>query len=206
MLGLIGKKVGMTQVFGEKGVLIPVTVIKIDDNYVVDQRTEEKNGYSACLLGSVDKKKSRVTKPYAGQFPEGVAPKRYLFEIKDFEQECQIGDKLGVELFQDIEFVDIIGTTKGKGYQGVMKRHGFSGGSKTHGSKFHRANGSTGQASYPSRTFKGVKMPGRMGNARSTMQNLQVVKVDTEQNVILVCGAVPGTRDSMVVVQVAKKK
>lgn len=206
MLGLIGKKIGMTQVFDEKGILTPVTVIKIEDNFVVDHRTCDKNGYDACVLGAVDKKKTRVTKTYAGQFPEGIVPKRYLVEMRDFDQECQVGDKLGAETFSEVDYVDVIGTTKGKGYQGVMRRHGFSGGGKTHGSKFHRANGSTGQASYPSRVFKGLKMPGRMGNARSTMQNLKVVKVDPEQGVLLVRGAVPGTRDSMVVVRKAIKR
>lgn len=206
MLGLIGKKIGMTQVFDDKGILTPVTVIKIEDNFVVGHRTSEKNGYEACMLGAVDKKKTRVTKAYAGQFPEGVVPKRYLVEMRDFEQDCQVGDKLGVETFAETDYVDIIGTTKGKGFQGVMRRHNFGGGRKTHGSKFHRANGSTGQASSPSRVFKGVRMPGRMGNARSTMLNLRVVLTDPEQGVLLVEGAVPGTRDSMVVVRKALKK
>ncbi len=133
MLGLIGRKVGMTQVFDEKGKLTPVTVIKFDENVVVSERTEEKEGYTACVLASVDKKASRVTKPVAGQFPEGVNPKRYIREFRDFEGEYTVGQKMGVEIFEDMDLVDVIGTTKGKGYQGVMKRHGFGGGRKTNG-------------------------------------------------------------------------
>ncbi len=206
MLGLIGTKVGMTQVFNEKGILTPVTVIKVDDNFVVDVRTEDKNGYSAHVIGSVDKKKSRVKKPYAGQFPEGVAPKRYLLEVKDFDVDCNVGDKLDLSLFAETEYVDVIGTTKGRGYQGVVKKHGFKGGRKTHGSKFHNENGSTGQSSFPSKTIKGMRMPGRMGGVRGTVQNLRVVKVDSEQKLMLVCGAIPGTPSGMVFVRKAKKK
>jgi len=204
MIGLIGLKVGMTQIFDDNGSVIPVTVIKIDDNVVVGERTEDKDGYSARLIGSVDKKNS--TKPFAGQFPEGVSPKRYCVEFKDFEGEFGIGETFGVELLENIGYVDVVGASKGKGYQGVMKRHGFSGGRKTHGSKFHRANGSTGMAAWPSRVQKGTKMPGRMGNARVTVQNLRLVRIDKEKKVVLVKGAVPGTRNSMVVVRSAVKK
>jgi large subunit ribosomal protein L3 len=205
MLGLIGRKVGMTQVFDEKGVLTPVTVIKFDENVVVSERTEEKEGYTACVLASVDKKANRVTKPVAGQYPDGVAPKKYIREFRDFEGEYTVGQKMGVEIFEDMELVDVIGTTKGKGYQGVMKRHNFGGGRKTHGSKFHRANGSTGMAAYPSKVIKGTKMAGRMGADKKTVQNLQVVRVDADRQVLLVKGAVPGTVDSMVIVREATK-
>ncbi|HOV64295.1 MAG TPA: 50S ribosomal protein L3 [Spirochaetia bacterium] len=206
MLGLIGKKIGMTQVFDDKGVISPVTIIQVEDNVVVSKRTLEKNGYEACVIGSHDKKKSRVTKPYAGQFKEGIAPKQYLVEFRDFEKESNIGDVLGVELFSDLDFVDVIGTSKGKGFQGVMKRHGFDGGRKTHGSKFHREPGSTGNSTTPGKTYKGRKMPGRMGRERTTVQNLRVVKVDVEKKVLLVRGAVPGPRDGMVIVRRAVKK
>ncbi len=206
MLGLIGKKIGMTQVFDERGVVSPVTIIQIEDNVVVSKRTPEKNGYSACVIGSRDKKKSRITKPYAGQFKEGVAPKQYLVEFRDFEKESNVGDVLGVELFNDFDFVDVIGTSKGKGFQGVMRRHGFDGGRKTHGSKFHREPGSTGNSSTPGKTHRGIKMPGHMGNERVTVQNLKVVKVDAEKKVLLVRGAVPGPRDGMVIVRRAVKK
>jgi large subunit ribosomal protein L3 len=206
MLGLIGKKVGMTQVYDEQGIMTPVTVIKFEDNVVVGNRSVEKDGYEACVLGTVKKKASKVTKPYGGQFSEGIEPKQFLYEMRDFEAEAEIGKAYGVELFKELKFVDIIGTTKGKGYQGVMKRHGFGGGRKTHGSKFHRENGSTGMAAYPSRVIKGTKMPGRMGGDRKTVQNLKVVRVDAEKQIILVKGAIPGTRDSVVLVQRAKKK
>ena len=207
MIGVIGKKIGMTQVFDEdRGVLIPVTVIGVENNVVVDRRSEEKNGYSAVVVGAFDKKKNRVTKPVAGVFPEGVTPKRIVQEMRDFEKELNPGDSFGLEIFEGLRFVDVIGATKGKGYQGVMKRHGFGGGRKTHGSKFHRANGSTGNAATPSKVLKGRKMAGRMGHDRMTAQNLRVVKIDLEKNVLLVKGAVPGPRGGVVIVRNAKKK
>jgi len=206
MLGLIGKKVGMTQVYDEQGTMTPVTVIKFEDNVVIGNRSVERDGYEACVMGTVEKKAKKVTKPYSGQFPDGIEPKQFLYEMRDFEAESEIGKSYGVELFEQLKFVDVIGTTKGKGYQGVMKRHGFSGGRKTHGSKFHRANGSTGMAAYPSRVIKGTKMPGRMGGERKTVQNLQIVRVDADKQIILVKGAIPGTRDSVVLVRRAKKK
>lgn len=206
MLGLIGKKVGMTQVYDNNGVMTPVTVIKFEDNVVVGNRSVERDGYEACVLGTVDKKAKKVIKPYGGQFPKGVKPKQYLYEMKDFDLDGEVGVKYGVEILQELKFVDIIGTTKGKGYQGVMKRHGFGGGRKTHGSKFHRANGSTGMAAYPSRVIKGTKMPGRMGSERKTVQNLKVVRIDVEKQIILVKGAVPGARNGVVLVRKAKKK
>lgn len=201
MIGVIAEKVGMTQVFDEKGVLTPVTVIKIDGNLVVGQRTLEKNGYSSVVLGYGAVKEQRMIKPVLGQFQEGFEPKKHLKEMRDFELECKAGDVIGIEVFEDADTVDVIGTSKGKGFQGVMKRHNFGGGRKTHGSKFHRAGGSTGQASYPSRVFKNVKMAGRMGGERVTVQNLRVVKVDAENKVLLVAGAVPGVNKSIVMVR-----
>ncbi|MCG8454229.1 MAG: 50S ribosomal protein L3 [Spirochaetales bacterium] len=206
MIGLIGKKVGMTQVFDEDGTLTPVTVIEIAPNVVIDQRNEESNGYSAVVLGALDAKAARVNKPVTGQFKDGVTPKKHIVEFRDFSKECAVGDSLGLEIFSDNRFVDVIGTSKGKGYQGVMKRHNFGGGRATHGSKFHRANGSTGMAAWPSKVIKGTKMAGRMGGERSTVQNLKVVKIDQEKNVMLVKGAVPGSRDSVVIVRQAKKR
>lgn len=206
MVGLIGTKVGMTQVFDETGVLTPVTVIKVEDNTVIAKRDIDTNGYEAVLLGAVDMKASRVKKPYGGQFKDKTTPKKYLFELRDFGGDVNVGDTLSVDSFQEARFVDIIGRSKGKGYQGVMKRHGFSGGRKTHGSKFHRAPGSTGMAATPSRVIKGTKMPGRMGGERKTVQNLRVVGIDTEKKVILVEGSIPGTRNSVVIVKTAKKK
>ncbi len=206
MLGLIGRKVGMTQVFDERGVLTPVTVIKIEENVVVGERNEEKHGYSAKLIGAFDKKAKHVTKPYGGQFGDNITPKAVLKEMRDFEGDISVGSSFGIELIKDLSFVDIEGTSKGKGYQGVMKRHGFGGGRATHGSKFHRGLGGTGMAATPSRTFKGTKMPGRMGGVRSSVQNLRVVKVDEEKQVLMVKGAVPGPNKGMVIVKKAKKK
>jgi large subunit ribosomal protein L3 len=206
MLGLIGKKVGMTQVFDERGILTPVTVIKIEDNVVIGEKNSEKNGYTAMVIGAGDKKAKHVTKPYAGQFSEGIDPKRYLVEMRDFEADCAVGDSLGVGLFKEISFVDVEGTSKGKGFQGAMKRHGFSGGRATHGSKFHRGLGGTGMAATPSKVFKGQKMPGRMGAEKTTVQNLRVMKVDEEKQVLLVKGAIPGPRQSTVLVKKAKKR
>ena len=205
MLGLIGRKLGMTQVFDERGVLTPVTVIKIEDNQVIDERNEEKNGYKAVVMGAVDKKASRASKPYAGQFKNG-SPKSVLVEMRDFEGEYEVGGMLGASVFKDVTFVDITGTSKGKGFQGVMKRHGFSGGNKTHGSKFHRGLGATGMAATPSKVHKGTKMPGRMGADKKTVQNLRVVKVDEERQFLLVKGAVPGPRKGIVMVKKANKK
>jgi len=206
MIGLIGKKIGMTQVFDEKGILTAVSVIKVDDNYVVAERVPERDGYSACLLGSVEMKESRVSKPYAGQFKNGVKPQKYLYEIRDFDVDFEVGQKFGVELLADAFHVDVIGTSKGKGYQGVIKRHGFGGGRKSHGSKFHRAPGSTGMAAWPSKVQKGKRMPGRMGGVQRTVQNLTVVNVDEENQLLLVAGAIPGRRNGTVYVTSAKKK
>ena len=195
----------MTQVFDESGVLTPVTVIKVDENTVVGERTAEKNGYSAVVLGYGDIKKKHMTKPYEGQFAEGIEPRKKLVEFRDFELECKPGDKLGIEVFTDIDTVDVIGTSKGKGYAGVMKRHNFGGGRATHGSKFHRQNGGVGMSSTPGKLMKGLKMAGRMGSDRVTVQNIKVVKVDAEKKVILIAGAVPGAAKSLVLVRKAIK-
>ncbi len=206
MIGLIGKKIGMTQVFDEDGDLIPVTVIQVEPNVIVGHRTAGQDGYDAVVVGAFDAKAKRVTRPRRGQFPEGVMPKRYVREFRDFELECNVGDSLTVSAFENTAFVDIAGITKGKGYQGVMRRHGFSGGQKTHGSKFKRGPGATGMAATPSRIQKGTKMAGRMGGERSTVQNLRVMRVDPERNALLVRGAVPGRRDGYLEITSAKKK
>src|SRR5690554_65052 len=206
MLGLIGKKAGMTQVFDAQGRLTPVTVIKIEGNVVVADRTEDKHGYDAVALGTVDKKKSTITKPYAGQFTDVCEPKQHVIEFRDYDQEVKVGEVLGVDIFKDISFVDVTGTSKGKGFAGGMKRHGFAGGRATHGSKFHRDIGGTAMSSTPARTFKGTRMAGRMGADRVTVQNLRVVRVDEEMQVLLVKGAIPGPAQSVVIVKKAKKK
>ena len=206
MLGLIGKKVGMTQVFDAQGRLIPVTVIKVEDNVVIANRTDDKNGYSAAVVASLPIKESRTTKPYAGQFKDVCEPKKVVMEMRDFDNEVSVGDVLGVDLFKEVAYVDVTGTSKGKGYQGGMKRHGFGGGRKTHGSKFHRDLGGTAMSSTPAHTFKGQKMAGHMGNEKVTVQNLKLVAVDSEMQVLMVKGAIPGPTDSTVVVRKAVKK
>ncbi len=206
MVGLIGRKVGMTQIFNEQGALVPVTVLKVEPNLVIQRRTEEKDGYSAVVLGAHGKKESRTRKADLGQLPEGAAPRKDLFEFRDFDGDVSVGDELTLQLFKDVAFVDITGTSKGKGFQGVMKRHNFGGGRKTHGSKFHRANGSTGMAAWPSKVIKGTKMAGRMGGEQSTVLSLRVVEVDEEENLLLVRGAVPGRNDSVVRIRPAVKK
>jgi large subunit ribosomal protein L3 len=206
MIGLIGKKIGMTQVFDDIGRLIPVTVIEFAPNVVLGKKTSDKDGYDAAIVGVYDMKKVKVTKPYAGQFPEGVAPKKIVRELRDFSKDVTVGESLGPAIFEGVRFVDITATSKGKGFQGVMKRWNFSGGRSTHGSKFHREPGSTGQRTYPHKTFKNVKLPGHMGHETVTVQNLKVVKIDAEGSFILVRGAVPGPRSCTVVVRDAVKK
>ena len=205
MLGLMAKKIGMTQVFDETGNLVPVTVVRIEPNFVIAQRTKEKDGYNSVLLG-VDEVKKGVSKPYAGQFPENITPKKTLREFRDFEKEVNPGESLGVEIFEGIRYVDVTGISKGKGFQGVVRRWGFGGGRKTHGSKFHREPGSTGQNTYPHRTFKNRKLPGRMGRERVTTLSLRVIKVDAEKQLLLIQGAVPGVNKGLVLVRAAVKK
>ena len=206
MKGLIAKKAGMTQVFDEDGDLIPVTVIRVEPNTVVALKTKEKFGYDAVVLGIDDLKKTKISKPYAGLFAENIAPKRDVKEFRDFEGELAVGDTVGVELFDGVRFVDVTAVSKGKGTQGVVKRWGFGGGRASHGSKFHREAGGTGQSTTPGHTFKNIKMPGRMGSKKVTIQNLQVVKTDADLKVIMVRGAVPGNKDCTLIVKSAVKK
>lgn len=206
MVGLIGKKVGMTQIFDEEGSLVPVTVLKVEPNVVMQLRTDGTDGYSAVILGAHPKKESRMRKSDIGQTPEGAAPRSDVFEFRDFDRDVNVGDELTLDLLKDVGFVDVTGTSKGKGYQGVMKRHNFGGGRKTHGSKFHRANGSTGMAAWPSKVIKGTKMAGRMGGERSTVLNLRVVEVNEEEQLLLVRGAVPGRNNSVVRIRPAVKR
>jgi large subunit ribosomal protein L3 len=206
MIGLMARKIGMAQVFDESGNQVPVTVMRIDPNVVIAQKTGEQDGYNAVVLGIDDLKKEKASKPYTGQFPENVAPKKTLKEFRDFEKEVAVGDVLGAEVFEGIRYVDVSGVSKGKGFQGVVKRWGFGGGRRTHGSKFHREPGSTGQSTYPHKTFKNVKLPGRMGREKVTVLSLKVVKVDTEKQLVMVRGAVPGVNKSLVVVRAAVKR
>lgn len=205
MKGLIAKKVGMTQIFDESGRLVPVTVIRVEPNVVVAAKTKEKNGYDAVVLGAGEMKPSRVTKPYKGQFHD-ITPRKVLKEFRGFDAEVKVGDELTVDLLDGVRFVDVTATSKGKGFQGVMKRWGMHGGRATHGSKFHREQGGTGQCTTPGHCFKGVRMPGHMGNKRVTVQSLQVMKTDKDLGVVLVRGAVPGTKDCTLIVKSAVKK
>ena len=205
MIALIGKKHGMTQIFNDDGVIVPVTVVEVEKNLVVAKHTIENRGYEAVLLGHTEQKPQRLNKANLGQFPKDTIPRAYLKEMRGFSIECELGQQIGLEILQGIRYVDITGISKGKGYQGGMKRHGFHGGRKTHGSKFHRDLGSTGQAAWPSRTFRGQKMAGRMGAKRSTVQNLEVIRLEIDRNFLVVRGAVPGPRGSRVIIRNAKK-
>jgi large subunit ribosomal protein L3 len=196
----------MTQVFDGEGNMVPVTVMHVAPNIVIAKKTEEKDRYNAVVIGVGDAKKNRVTKPYAGQFPENITPKKRLQEMRDFEKEAAVGDSLGVETLEGVRYVDVSGVSKGKGFQGVVKRYGFGGGRKTHGSKFHREPGSTGQNTYPHRTFKNKKMPGRMGRESVTVLSLRVMKLDAEKQLILVRGSVPGNNGGLVLVRAAVKR
>ena len=206
MLGLMARKVGMTQVFDDTGSLVPVTVIRIEPNVVISQKTKEKDGYDAVVLGIDELKQAKVSKSYAGQFPEHISPKKTLREFRDFEKEVAAGDKLGAEVFEGIRYVDVSGVSKGKGFQGVVRRWKFGGGRHTHGSKFHREPGSTGQSTYPHKTFKNVKLPGRMGRENVTVLSLRVVKSDPEKRLIMVRGSVPGINKGLVFVRAAVKR
>ena len=206
MLGLYAKKVGMTQVFDDDGNLQPVTVMRFDPNIVIARKTKEADGYAAVVVGIDDVKKSRITKAFAGQFPNEIPPKKRIRELRDFDKEVAVGDTLGVEVLEGIRYVDVSGVSKGKGFQGVVKRFGFGGGRKTHGSKFHREPGSTGQNTYPARTFKNKKLPGRMGRENVTALSLRVIKMDAEKQLLMVKGAVPGINKGLVFVRCAVKK
>lgn len=202
MSGIIGKKLGMTRIFTESGESIPVTVIEAGPCYVAAVRTKEKNGYEALQLGFEKVSKKKLNKPRLGFFEKNnLEPVRYLKEFRNFDNptEYKPGDEIKVDIFQVGDRVKVTAKSKGKGFQGVVKRHGFGGGPKTHGqSDRWRAPGSIGQASYPARVLKGLKMAGRMGNARVTISNLEVVKVDPENNVLMVKGAVPGGSNGLV--------
>ena len=204
MPGLIGKKIGMTSVYDENGKNIPCTVLEAGPCVVTQVKTEETDGYSAIQLGYGEKKEKNTSKAMQGHFAKTkTEPKHKLVEFDQFEEEKQPGDLVTVELFEEGEFVDVSGTSKGKGFQGVVKRHGFAGvGDATHGQHNRmRAPGSIGAASTPSRVMKGMRMAGQTGNAKVKVQNLQVVKVYAENNLLVVKGAVPGSKGSYVVIE-----
>ncbi len=207
--GILGKKIGMTHVFAEDGTEVPVTVIKTDSCYVVQRKVNERDGYEAVQLGVGEKLEQRTTNPLKGHFKKAGTPCLYnLVEFKcSSEDEYKPGQVVKcVDVFKVGDFVDVSGTSKGKGFQGAIKRWGFSRGPQSHGSGHGRAPGSIGQSSDPSRVFKGMKLPGHMGNKRITVQNIRVVEISPEENILLVKGAVPGPPNGLVHIKKAKKK
>lgn len=203
MPGLIGKKVGMTSVFSVEGKSIPCTVIECGPCTVTQVKTKETDGYEALQLGFEEKKEKHTTKQLSGHFKKAsTTPKRKLVEFSGFEEDYKLGDQIDVSIFNDVAFIDIVGTSKGKGFQGVVKRHGFGGvGQTTHGQHNRlRAPGSIGACSTPARVFKGMRMAGRMGGDRVTVENIRVLKVIPENNLLLVKGSVPGTKGSYVII------
>ncbi|GHZ23222.1 ribosomal protein L3 [Vibrio cholerae] len=208
MIGLIGRKVGMTRVFTEDGVSIPVTVVEVEANRVSQVKTLETDGYAAIQVTTGSKKANRVTKPEAGHFAKaGVEAGRGLWEFRlENGEEFAVGSELTVELFSEVKKVDVTGTSKGKGFQGAVKRWNFRTQDMTHGNSLsHRAPGSIGQCQTPGRVFKGKKMAGHMGAERVTTQNLEIVRVDAERNLLLIKGAVPGATGGNVIVKPAVK-
>lgn len=202
MKGILGKKVGMTQIFAENGDVIPVTVIEAGPCVVLQKKTTETDGYTAVQLGFDDVKKSRIIKPAEGHAKKaGATPKRYIREIRNVNvEEYEVGQEVKADLFQTGEKVDITGISKGKGFAGSIKRHNHSRGPMAHGSRYHRGPGSLGAVD-AARVFKGHKLPGRMGTDCVTIQNLEVVRIDTERNLILVKGSVPGPKESFVTIK-----
>ena len=206
--GILGTKLGMTQVFDENNKVVPVTVVKAGPNVVTRIRTPERDGYSAVQLAYGEISPRKVTKPVAGQFGKaGVTPRRHLAEIRVNDvSEFEVGQELTAEIFADGAYVDVTGTSKGKGFQGVMKRWNFAGGPASHGSKkWHRRPGSIGQRKTPGRVYKGKRMAGHMGMDRVTVQNLEVVEIRADENLILVKGAIPGANGGLVVLRQAAK-
>ncbi|MDE6542543.1 MAG: 50S ribosomal protein L3 [Muribaculaceae bacterium] len=204
MPGLIGKKIGMTSVFSADGKNVPCTVIEVGPCVVTQVKTVETDGYNALQLGFGAQKEKHLTQPEIGHFKKaGVAPQRHLAEFKGFEGDYKMGDTITVDMFSESDFVDVVGTSKGKGFQGVVKRHGFGGvGQSTHGQHNRlRAPGSVGACSYPAKVFKGMRMAGQMGNERVTVQNLQVVKIIPEHNLMMIKGSVPGAKGSIVMIE-----
>ncbi len=203
--GIIGKKLGMTQIFAPDGSVTPVTVIKAGPCVVVQRKTVSTDGYEAVQLGLVeDKSPKRVNKPMKGHFAKaGIPPTKVLRELRleDATDEVKVGDKVLVDLFAENDIVEVVGTSKGRGFAGFIKRHRFSGGRATHGSMLHRAPGSIGASAYPSRVIKGTRMAGHMGVERNTVKNLRVMKVNPEENLILIKGAVPGPTGAVVLIK-----
>jgi large subunit ribosomal protein L3 len=205
--GLIGKKLGMTQIFTEDGRRVPVTVVEAGPCIVLQKKTSDKDGYDALQVGFEQVEAARSSKPLIGHCKKsGQGVFKYLRELRlDSIEEFNVGDKLTADLFQNGEIVDVTGTSIGKGFQGVIKRWGFKGGRSSHGSRFHRAPGSIGCSATPSRVFKNKKMPGQLGNEQVTIQRLQVVRVDAHDNLLMIKGAIPGANNGLVVIKSSVK-
>lgn len=204
--GILGRKIGMTQIFAENGEVIPVTVVEAEPNVVLQKKTLETDGYEAVQLGFAERKQSRTNKSQKGHFDKaGTTAKRFVKEFRDVTiADYEVGQEVKVDTFAEGDVIDVTGTSKGKGFQGSIKRHGQSRGPMSHGSRYHRRPGTMG-AIDPMRVFKGKKLPGRMGGKQVTVQNLAVAKVDTERNLLLIKGNIPGAKKSYVVVQSAVK-
>lgn len=205
---LIGRKLGMSRVFKDSGEVIPISIIKASPIYVLDKRTTEKDGYNAYVLGFGSKKEKRVKKPVFGLNKKaGVPPVEVIreFRVKN-TSEFEIGSKVPVNVLKEGEIVNITGWSKGRGFQGVIKRWGFSGGPSSHGSRFHRQPGSAGAGTWPGRVIKGKKFPGRMGNERFTIKNVEVVKVDAEKGIVALKGGVPGARGNIILIKKQESK
>jgi len=206
MLGIIGRKIGMTQVFLENGTAVPVTVIEAGPCKIVDVRTPEKNGYRGIQLGWGEVEERRLSKPELGHLKtHGCAAVRHLREFRTDREDFKAGDSLGVDLFEVGAFVDVIGTSIGRGFQGVVKRHHFRGGPASHGCKTKDMPGSVGASAWPSHVIKGKRLPGQMGNKRITVRNVQVVKIDKDRNLLVVRGSVPGAINGLVLLRQAGK-
>ena len=205
--GILGRKVGMTQIFTEQGELIPVTVVQAGPNVVLQKKTMENDGYEAIQVGFADKKEVRANKPAKGHAAKAnTNPKRFIREFRNVKlDDYEVGQELSVEVFSAGDVVDVTGVSKGKGFQGSIKRHNQARGPMSHGSRYHRGTGSMGASAEPARVMKGKKLPGRMGGETTTIQNLEIVKVDAERNLLLIKGNVPGPRKSFVKVTSAVK-
>ncbi|QEK11167.1 50S ribosomal protein L3 [Crassaminicella thermophila] len=207
MKGILGKKIGMTQIFTEEGSVIPVTVVEAGPVYVTQVKTVDTDGYNAIQIGYEDKKENKTNKPQKGHFAKaGVPAKKFLKEfcVEDTAA-YKVGQEIKVDIFAEGSKVDVVGTSKGKGTQGPIKRHNQARGPMSHGSKYHRGPGSLGASSFPSRVFKGMKAAGRMGNEQVTIQNLEVVKVDVERNLLLIKGAIPGPKGGVITIKESVK-
>ena len=207
MLGLLGKKIGQTRVYDDAGVLIPVTIVLAGPNRVIQCKTVETDGYKAVQLGFEDQKEQRLAKPLLGHIKKhNAAAVKRIREFRDFSKDVKPGDIVGVDIFAKGDFIDAIGVTKGRGFEGVVKRHRFRGGDMTHGAKgWHRRGGAIGQRLFPGTVMRGMRMPGHMGQVRRTTQNLEIIQVRPADNVLLVKGAIPGSKGDYVVIRESKK-